>query len=833
MLGSHTKQINAYGKRGKRVIDSSSSTTGGKSSLVSELVSIFDDLPPAPAWTSVASKMKKRENTIPTQPTLKLAPKVVGLQKKKRLSPVLSPLKKKQLSRVTQLKMENKSTASSPVLSVKSTTTVSEDPDEVLASPAPLSNGISLHIPASPAVSKLKQRAGTSKGTPLRLKKPFTPFVDVDILVVDDEGKTISKERRVSKTGTKPTARKLEKKPIVISLSTDGESDAPPLRPKRPAARKQAIIISDDSDTEIDEVVARSPSRKEIKKHIASGQQTAKPLAKSGSSIVEVVIPPAPYRIAKPIPAPEFVAKPVETPISPLILETPQDIHFAENHAPLRQADSPILKPRQLTPIRGVRRRLFEPPSPPSPTTPTDFDLSIDFSDLSLGSASASHRASYMNDQETPQYLIPLLEECLQEDCGPHNFSTFIESFPFDPIFMHARGKGSEDLQFRKIGEASYSEVFGIGDVVLKVIPLRDETVSDTIDDGMSYDGPAPSDVKDVRKEIIVTRAMGEVYGRFVKLLKAYVVKGRYPEVLLQLWDEYNERKGSENVRPDTFKVSQLYAIIVLPNGGPDLEAYTFQNAAKQGWRQACSLFWQVTKALAHAEHLVSFEHRDLHVGQILVKDLPIQNASNILKPHSTNQRGRPKAIRVYMDDASHGIEATVIDLGLSRMDAGDGHGGDPIHWTPIDQEVFEGEGDYQFDIYRMMRDMTNSDWQGFHPITNVLWLHYLLLKLLQSKGLKPPSAPRKTKGTSTEPSVVIPDAAFTEKDCYDCLVDLENWLATCIKTVMAGMKPRGKGGRKTHTALKSIPSGVGPVRAGEVVAYGVKKGWIKPTPLR
>ena len=59
---------------------------------------------------------------------------------------------------------------------------------------------------------------------------------------------------------------------------------------------------------------------------------------------------------------------------------------------------------------------------------------------------------------------------------------------------------------------------------------------------------------------------------------------------------------------PDTFLVSQVYAIIVLPNGGPDLEAYKFLNPSKMGWRQACSLFWQVSKALAHAEQLVSFE---------------------------------------------------------------------------------------------------------------------------------------------------------------------------------------------------------------------------------
>ena len=48
----------------------------------------------------------------------------------------------------------------------------------------------------------------------------------------------------------------------------------------------------------------------------------------------------------------------------------------------------------------------------------------------------------------------------------------------------------------------------------------------------------------------------------------------------------------------------------MLPNGGLDLEAYKFMNPSKTGWRQACSLFWQVAKALAHAEQLVSFEVR-------------------------------------------------------------------------------------------------------------------------------------------------------------------------------------------------------------------------------
>jgi serine/threonine-protein kinase haspin len=49
--------------------------------------------------------------------------------------------------------------------------------------------------------------------------------------------------------------------------------------------------------------------------------------------------------------------------------------------------------------------------------------------------------------------------------------------------------------------------------------------------------------------------------------------------------------------------------------------------------------------------------------------------------------------MRLPMDHPVHGVQATVIDLGLSRMDAcGDG-GSTEIRWTPFDEEIFEGEG--------------------------------------------------------------------------------------------------------------------------------------------
>ena len=68
------------------------------------------------------------------------------------------------------------------------------------------------------------------------------------------------------------------------------------------------------------------------------------------------------------------------------------------------------------------------------------------------------------------------------------------------------------------------------------------------------------------------------------------------------------------------------------------------------------------------------------------------------------------------MDAPAHGVLVTIIDLGLARMDA---HAG--VHWTPFDEETFEGEGDYQFDVYRMMRTHNAGAWDAFRPLTNVM----------------------------------------------------------------------------------------------------------------
>jgi len=54
------------------------------------------------------------------------------------------------------------------------------------------------------------------------------------------------------------------------------------------------------------------------------------------------------------------------------------------------------------------------------------------------------------------------------------------------------------------------------------------------------------------------------------------------------------------------FDEDQHYALIVLADGGVDLESFQFD--ATIGWKQAAGVFWQVADALAQAEQWTSFE---------------------------------------------------------------------------------------------------------------------------------------------------------------------------------------------------------------------------------
>ncbi|KAF0432447.1 Serine/threonine-protein kinase haspin [Gigaspora margarita] len=282
-----------------------------------------------------------------------------------------------------------------------------------------------------------------------------------------------------------------------------------------------------------------------------------------------------------------------------------------------------------------------------------------------------------------------------------------------------------------KIGEASFSEVFA--GYAPKFTSIKTKCVFKIVPFGRGSEvlinGEQQCSIKDISQEIKITRELGGRTGLdpllrvgFLKLYSVSICRGKYPIELLDEWDRWDSEFNSENDRPDYFDAKQLYVIFVVEHGGISLEDFKLKN-----WEQAWSLLTQVGWALAQAEQSLKFEHRDLHWGNITIK--PTKNKVVTYELPSAE---------INVKVPTCGIRAFIIDYTLSRMQRGD----EIIHVDMLDEGYFTAQGDYQFDIYRMMREETKGNWKSFCPKTNVFWLHYLADKLLTSKKLP---KPRKT----------------------------------------------------------------------------------------
>ncbi|PKC13069.1 hypothetical protein RhiirA5_461055, partial [Rhizophagus irregularis] len=213
--------------------------------------------------------------------------------------------------------------------------------------------------------------------------------------------------------------------------------------------------------------------------------------------------------------------------------------------------------------------------------------------------------------------------------------------------------------------------------------------------------------IRDITQEIKTTLELGgrtgldpELRVGFLKLYGVGVCCGNYPKVLLKEWDRWDKEYKSENDRPDYFDDKQLYAVLIVEYGGVDLEHVKLKN-----WMQAWSVLTQVGWSTAQAEQSLKFEHRDLHWGNITIKPTKSKSVSyNLLLAN------------INVEVETFGVRACIIDYTLSRMERGD----EVIYVDILDEGYFTGKGDYQFDIYRMMREESKGDWKSFWPKTNV-----------------------------------------------------------------------------------------------------------------
>ncbi|XP_076026351.1 uncharacterized protein haspin [Genypterus blacodes] len=269
-----------------------------------------------------------------------------------------------------------------------------------------------------------------------------------------------------------------------------------------------------------------------------------------------------------------------------------------------------------------------------------------------------------------------------------------------------------------KIGEGTFGEVFSTtnasGDTVaLKVIPVEGSE---------QVNGEEQKTFGEILHEIIISKELSSLKEKqqnqthgFIGLNDLHCVRGGYPPSFLQAWDAFDQRKGSENDRPDFFLKEQVFIILEFEFGGVDLEN---SNGTLSSLLVAKSVLHQVTAALAVAEQELQFEHRDLHWGNVLVRATKQKKGSFLLN-------GAAHCVE------TKGVHVSIIDYSLSRLEI---DGLTVSCDISRDEELFMGQGDYQFDIYRLMRQENGNDWSSYAPHSNVLWLHYLCSKLLAMK---------------------------------------------------------------------------------------------------
>lgn len=166
----------------------------------------------------------------------------------------------------------------------------------------------------------------------------------------------------------------------------------------------------------------------------------------------------------------------------------------------------------------------------------------------------------------------------------------------------------------KKIGESSFAEVYihkrGDGrSVVLKFVPLAQE-----------------NNATEVLQELKTTRALSPIPG-FIKYLGCQVVCSRVPPELESAWRVW-EAKNNERYNPTdrVFGETTYHAIIALEDGGCSLD-----EARWSSWDIPLEIFRQTIKAFSRAEREREFEHRDLHTGNILVRDLKKEDRKSVV----------------------------------------------------------------------------------------------------------------------------------------------------------------------------------------------------------
>lgn len=428
-----------------------------------------------------------------------------------------------------------------------------------------------------------------------------------------------------------------------------------------------------------------------------------------------------------------------------------------------------------------------------------------------------------------------------------------------------------------KIAEASYGEVYRLSVIksedapqmsisrneesVLKIIALQPpvSTLPTQKRDRQRAvkKAEAMSKPADVASEVKLLQRMSSIPG-FTNFRDARVLQGRPPQPFVAAFAAFNAAQKADEKEPSTFpdparkasyREDQLWAVIEMQDAGTDLERLVERRRCGSIWA-VWDVFWHVVLALAKGEEAAEFEHRDLHLGNICVRN----------PDHDAADAG---AVDVRRKLGFTGLEATLIDYTISRAampTASSDARNAEIAYLDLskDSHIFAGDSaeEYQYEIYRYMRSAVFLDdalaryppagaplpssppphptpphshpqplpaphpaagetrsWSQFHPQTNLIWLHFVLHTLLKQplwpSEQRPPARPSKrTKKAAA--SATAAEEVTAERAVRKRAAELE----AALRTLQDLLQP-GAVGRE---GMRS---------AGDLVGMALGEGWL------
>ncbi|KAH7645648.1 serine/threonine-protein kinase haspin homolog [Dermatophagoides farinae] len=342
-----------------------------------------------------------------------------------------------------------------------------------------------------------------------------------------------------------------------------------------------------------------------------------------------------------------------------------------------------------------------------------------------------SLRSDDENDDD--DYWFQVLELCCQKN--PSHFGIEFPSTSFQNFEYLDSGTYSHVIKAIGI-EYNYTPI------VFKIIKVVQKATLNKLN-ALSFNGF--EQYSDVYQEIVITKVLSDLHNLtcdahgyeyqthcFPRIYCTKIVHGEIPNYfLIRKYDE-NEMKIKPVERfEDLHGVPREHLAILMKYCGDSLwqlfkHRYRITSAGATVGLTPCQLLgicYQVTLALAVAECVYQFEHRDLHVCNVLVKKTKKETITFVIRSVSYNVK-------------SFGVKVCLIDATFSRICLGD-----KVYFTDLTNRLKATAStpnpDSQEEAYKLMYNKVVDKWRDWFPETNIYWCKYFYNEVYNSEAFR------------------------------------------------------------------------------------------------